>query len=62
MSESEQWIVKCHNTTDGSDDVIIDLPPDLLAKFGLNLGDELTVEVADGAIVLTPKSNTTTSA
>ncbi|WP_330220777.1 AbrB/MazE/SpoVT family DNA-binding domain-containing protein [Pseudomonas frederiksbergensis] len=54
--------MKCHNTTDGSGDAIVDLPPDLLAKFGLSLGDELTGEVIDGAIVLTPKSNTTTSA
>jgi len=31
------------------------LPPDLLASFGLSIGDVLTIEKIDGTIVLTPK-------
>jgi antitoxin ChpS len=58
MSESERWTVKCQETADGTGDVIVDLPPELLARLGLNLGDELTIEVVDGAIVLKPKRNT----
>lgn len=61
MSENEHWTVKCQNTADGSGDVIVDLPPELLAKLGLSLGDELTIEIIDGAIVLKPKRNTSRS-
>jgi antitoxin ChpS len=57
MTESQRWTVKCQDPADGSGDVIIDLPPDLLASFGLNVGDLLTIEVIGGAIVLTPKSS-----
>lgn len=35
------WITKCQTTTDGSGDVIVPLPADLLAEMGLNLGDTL---------------------
>jgi antitoxin ChpS len=55
MSESQSWTVKCQGTTDGSGDVIVDLPLELLARLGLGVGDELTIEVIDGAIVLKPK-------
>lgn len=51
MSESERWTVKCQDAADGSGDVIVDLPPELLA-------DELTIEVVDGEIVLEPKRST----
>ena len=59
MSESERWIVKCQDTEDGSGDVIVDLPPELLAKMGVGVGDDLTITVADGAIVLKPTHGTT---
>ena len=38
MSESERWTVKCREAADGTGDVIVDLPPELLAKLGLDLG------------------------
>jgi hypothetical protein len=57
MSEPERWTVKCQHTADGTGDVIVDLPPELLVTLGLSLGDELTIEVLDGAIVLKPKRN-----
>lgn len=57
MTEAQSWEVKCEDPADGSGDVIIELPPDLLASFGLSIGDVLTIEVIDGAIVLTPKSS-----
>ena len=46
--------MKCQDPADGSGDVIVDLPPDLVADLGLNIGDVFTVEVIDGAIVLKP--------
>jgi antitoxin ChpS len=57
MTEAQRWTVKCQDPADGSGDVIIDLPPDLLTSLGLSIGDVLTIEVIDGAIVLTPKSS-----
>ncbi|MBV7477510.1 AbrB/MazE/SpoVT family DNA-binding domain-containing protein [Pseudomonas sp. PDM31] len=62
MTEAQRWTVKCQDPTDGSGDVIIDLPPDLLASLGLGIGDVLTIEVIDGAIILTPKSSDSVSA
>ena len=57
MIEAQRWTVKCQAPADGSGDVIIDLPPDLLSSLGLSIGDVLTIELIEGAIVLTPKSN-----
>lgn len=57
MTEAQRWKVKCQDTEDGSGDVVIDLPPDLLASLGLTIGDVLSIEVIDGVISLTPKSN-----
>jgi len=61
MTEAQRWTVKSQDPADGSGDVIIDLPPDLLASLGLSIGDVLTIEVIDGAIVLTPKSSGSTT-
>ncbi|MDR6918932.1 antitoxin ChpS [Pseudomonas sp. 3296] len=57
MTEAKRWTVKCQDPLDGSGDIIIDLPTDLLASFGLSIGDVLTIEVIEDAIVLTPKSS-----
>lgn len=54
MSAGERWTVKCQDAADGSGDLIVDLPPELLLKMGLSPGDELTIEVLDGVIVLKP--------
>ena len=62
MTESEAWTVRCQDTADGSGDFIVDLPPELLAEMGWDLGDILTVEVIDGAIVLKPITYTPTPA
>ncbi|WP_330565728.1 AbrB/MazE/SpoVT family DNA-binding domain-containing protein [Pseudomonas yamanorum] len=58
MNEPNRWTVMCQKTEDGSDDVIVDLPPELLARFRLSIGDELTIEVVDGMIVLKPTRTT----
>ena len=62
MTESETWTVRCQDTVDGSGDFIVDLPPELLAEMGWGLGDILTVEVIDGALVLKPITYTPPSA
>lgn len=58
MKESGSFKVTCQDAGDGSGDVIVDLPPELLENMGLGLGDELSVEVVNGVIVLTPKNAT----
>lgn len=57
MTEPRRWIVECQDAADGIGDLIIDLPPELLASSKLNIGDVLTIEVIDGVIVLTPVSS-----
>ncbi|NWL23830.1 AbrB/MazE/SpoVT family DNA-binding domain-containing protein [Pseudomonas umsongensis] len=57
MTEAQRWTVKCQDPLDGSGDVIIDLPTELVASVVLSIGDVLTLEVIDDAIVLTPKSS-----
>ncbi|QLG93141.1 AbrB/MazE/SpoVT family DNA-binding domain-containing protein [Pseudomonas yamanorum] len=57
MTEAQCLTVKCQDPEDGSGDVVIDFPPDLLASLGLTIGDVLTIGVIDGAISLTPKSS-----
>lgn len=54
MSESQRWIVKCQDPGDGSGDVIVDLPPDLLNELGLSEGDILLIEKIDDSLVLKP--------
>lgn len=55
MTEAKSWTSICQDSGDGSGDVIVDIPPELIARLGLDAGDVLTIEVIDGAIVLTPK-------
>nr|WP_097305228.1 AbrB/MazE/SpoVT family DNA-binding domain-containing protein [Pseudomonas chlororaphis] len=54
MNESARTTVKCQDPGDGSGDVIIDLPDDILERMGLNIGDFLTIELIGGSIVLKP--------
>jgi antitoxin ChpS len=57
MSESVRAVVKCQDPGDGSGDVIIDLPPDVLAAMNVGLGDSLSIELINGVIVLRPIRN-----
>lgn len=54
MTESQRWVVKCQNTADGSGDVIVDLPPELVMQLGLGVGSELAIEKVDDVVVLKP--------
>jgi antitoxin ChpS len=54
MGDSQRWIVKCLDPADGSGDAMVDLPEEILAKFGLDIDDFLTIEIVEGAIVLKP--------
>lgn len=54
-SDAKRWKAICQDPGDGSGDLIVDLPPDLIASLGLRVGDVLTMVVIHGAIVLTPE-------
>lgn len=54
MSESIRAIVKCQDPGDDTGDVIVELPSDVLAGMDVGLGDSLSIELMDGAIVLRP--------
>lgn len=54
MSDSLQTTVICQDPADGSKDVIIDLPPDVLTVTNVGLGDSLSIKLVEGSIVLKP--------
>ena len=54
MNESFRTIVKCQDPGDGSGDIIIDLPPNVLTALNLGLGDLLNIDLVGGVIVLKP--------
>jgi antitoxin ChpS len=54
MTQSVRTKVKCQDPGDGSGDVIIDLPPDILKEMNLAVGDKLSIELVDSVIVLRP--------
>ena len=49
---SESWRVVCQDPGDGSGDVIVELPSELLEQLGWTLGDELSVDSQEGKICL----------
>ncbi len=54
-TENQRWIVTCQDAADGTGDMFVPLPDDLLSEIGLVIGDTLTVEkLPDGTITLTP--------
>jgi hypothetical protein len=43
-TENQCWTVTCQDAADGTGDMIVPLPDDLLSEIGLVIGDTLTVE------------------
>ncbi|WP_408598536.1 AbrB/MazE/SpoVT family DNA-binding domain-containing protein [Pseudomonas sp. PLMAX] len=48
MDEQRRWTSFCHDAEDGSGDLVIDLPADMLAELGWKIGDQLSISVEDG--------------
>ncbi|NNA01292.1 AbrB/MazE/SpoVT family DNA-binding domain-containing protein [Pseudomonas lundensis] len=56
-TENQRWTVTCQDAADGTGDMIVPLPDDLLSEIGLVIGDTLTVErQPDGSLTLTKTS------
>ena len=54
-TENQRWTVTCQDAADGTGDMIVLLPDDLLSELDLVMGDTLIVEKQpDGTITLTP--------
>lgn len=51
--------VKCQDPEDGTGDLIIDIPDEMLHAIGVVVGDELSIEVVDGVILLRQLSSAT---
>ena len=49
---SERFRIRCSDAGDGTGDVYVPLPAQLLKNAGLALGDRLSIEVRDGVIEL----------
>ena len=58
MDTSDSWRVVCQDPGDGSGDVIVELPSELLEKLGWTLGDELAIEKKEERISLKLKQRT----
>ncbi len=54
MSKPMPVIVKCQDPGDDTGDVIVELPTEILEEIGLTVGDELSIELIEGLIVLKP--------
>lgn len=54
-AENQRWTVTCQDAADGTGDLILPLPDDLLSEIGLVVGDTLSIEKQpDGTVTLTP--------
>ncbi|MNN32774.1 hypothetical protein D3C81_1465060 [compost metagenome] len=58
MTKSVRTTVTCQDPGERSGDVIIDLSPDVLAAMNVGIGDLLSIELVNGAIVLKPIRDT----
>ncbi|MEZ1511651.1 AbrB/MazE/SpoVT family DNA-binding domain-containing protein [Pseudomonas soli] len=54
MTQSARTTVKSQDPRDGSRDVIVELPPDILKELSLSVGDKLSIELVNSVIVLRP--------
>lgn len=60
MGEFSPATVTCRDPDDGSADLRIDLPSDLLKGMNLILGDSLSMELVSGTTLLTPNRDVDT--
>jgi hypothetical protein len=51
--------VKCQDPKDGTGDLIIHIPDEMLQAIGVVVGDELSTEVVDRVILLRPLGGAT---
>lgn len=47
----------CHDAKDGSGDLIVQIPPEVIEAMGLQIGDTLELEFVNGVVMLSPCRN-----
>ncbi|KJU79154.1 hypothetical protein N619_13620 [Ectopseudomonas oleovorans] len=52
---TKRWIVECVDSGDGSGDLIVELPQELLDEMNLKTGDELDLTIAEAGIIIMTK-------
>lgn len=53
---SRKWSTVCFDAGDGSGDLIIELPPELLSAMGLSVGDTLHFDIQPDQTILLSKT------
>lgn len=48
----QRWVAVCRDALDGSGDLLVELPADLMLEAGWAVGDELAIEIVGQSIVL----------
>lgn len=61
MDKREVWTVRCEDPNDGTGDIIVNLPHELLNQMGLVIGDRLLITVVNGSIELRPVAESSPS-
>ena len=56
VTEKRNWQTTCVDAADGSGDLLVEIPPDLLQEQGWEMGQEFDLQLIEGAIILTPKT------
>ncbi|MEB0024754.1 AbrB/MazE/SpoVT family DNA-binding domain-containing protein [Pseudomonas sp. MH9.2] len=57
VTEKRKWQTSCVDVADGSGDLLVEIPPDLLQEQGWEMGQEFDLQLIEGAIILTPKTH-----
>jgi len=48
----QRWVAVCRDGLDGSGDLLVELPADLMLEAGWAVGDELDIEIVGQSIIL----------
>lgn len=46
------WVAICYDAQDGSGELLVELPADLMLEAGWAVGDELAIEIVGQSIIL----------
>ena len=57
MTNSKKYIVTTKDTGDGSGDLMIEFPPELITELGWREGDDVDYEIIDGVLIVKRKNN-----
>ena len=56
VTEKRHWQTTCVDAADGSGDLLVEIPSEVLLEQGWEVGQEFDLQLIDGAVILTPKA------